>query len=146
MADPRRAQVTAGSSTTPGGTVPVAASQPKAAMRALNTFAMPRPMPAATAHSRASGHENRVLVGSNGEGAAASLRTTSYRALMSFRASSPPSRPMPVETTFHIRSRVTLRIYLVVILAVRVALDLGCTRSRDTQDHPSLVSQAALRF
>jgi hypothetical protein len=52
-----------GSSTTPGGSVPVAASQPKAAIQALTTLAMPSPMPAAAAYSRASGHENRGLVG-----------------------------------------------------------------------------------
>ena len=45
------------------GRVPVATSQPKVARRALTTLAMPRPMPAAAAHTRASGHENRALVG-----------------------------------------------------------------------------------
>ena len=73
--DTHGTRTTSGSSTTPGGRVPVAASQPIAARRALITLAMPRPMPAAAAHSRASGHENRGLVGSNGVAGAVSLRT-----------------------------------------------------------------------
>ena len=44
----------------------MAASQPKVATQALTTLAIPSPMPAAAAHSRALGQENRGLVGSNG--------------------------------------------------------------------------------
>jgi hypothetical protein len=70
-----RTQSTAGSSTTPGGSVPVAVSQPMAAMRALTILARPSPMPAAAAQSRASGHENRGLVGSKRVAGAVFLRT-----------------------------------------------------------------------
>jgi hypothetical protein len=40
----------------PGGSVPVATSQPMAATWALITLAMPRPTPGAAAHTTASGH------------------------------------------------------------------------------------------
>ena len=86
----------------------MAASQPMAARRALITLAMPRPMPAAAAHSRASGHENWGLEGSNGVTGAVSLLTARYVALMSLRASSPPSMPVMTETSFHIRSRLIM--------------------------------------
>src|SRR4051795_5676717 len=57
---PSRVQTTAGLSANAGGGVWVATFQPMAVRRALTTFATPRPMPAVAAHSRASGHENRV--------------------------------------------------------------------------------------
>jgi hypothetical protein len=57
------------------GSVPVAVSQPMAAMRALTILARPSPMPAAAAQSRASGHENRGLVGSKRVAGAVFLRT-----------------------------------------------------------------------
>lgn len=108
----------------------------------LTTLAMPSPMPAAAAQSRASGHEKLALVGSKGEGAPASLRKAWNPALMSFRASSPPSIPMPVETSFHIRSRVTFRIYRVVILVVSVNPDL----SRSTSTTHATTRVSSLRF
>ena len=46
----RRSQTTVGSSTCPGGGVPVTAFQPRAVRRALIILAMARPMPAAAAH------------------------------------------------------------------------------------------------
>ena len=122
-----------------GGGLPAQGS-----MRALNTLAMPRPMPAAAAHSRASGHENRVLVGSTAKGSCV-LADDLVSGPHELPGEQPAQQADAVETSFHIRSRVTLRIYLVVILAVLVALTLD-ERSRDIQDHPSLVSQAALRF
>jgi hypothetical protein len=53
----------------------VTAFQPAAARRALIILAIARPMPAAVAHRRASGHENPAFVGSNGVTGAVSLRT-----------------------------------------------------------------------
>jgi hypothetical protein len=96
----------------------VAASQLMAATRLLTTFAMPRPMPTAIAHPRALINENPLLVGSNGEGAVASLRTNWYPALSNFLASSPHNVPMQADKSFHIRSRVTSEVYLLVILVV----------------------------
>jgi hypothetical protein len=99
----------------------VAASQLMAAIRLLTTFAMPRPMPTAIAHPRALINENRLSVGSNGEGAVASPRTNWYPALSNFLASSPHNVPMPADKSFHIRSRLTSKVYLVVILVARGA-------------------------
>ena len=96
----------------------MAASQLMAAMRLLTTLVMPRPMPTAIAHPRALIHEKPTLVGSNGEGAVASLRTNWYPDLSNFLASIPHNMPMPADKSFHIRSRVTSKVYLVVILAV----------------------------
>ena len=100
----------------------MAASQLMAAIRALTTLAMPRPMPAAAAHSRASGHENPALVGSNGEGVAASRRANWYPALINLRATSPHNMPIPADNSFHIRSRPTSKLYPAVKSA---ALNLG---------------------
>ena len=96
----------------------MAASQLMAAIRLLTTLAMPRPMPTAIAHPRALIHEKPTLVGSNGEGAVASLRTNWYPALSDLLASIPHNMPMPADKSFHIRSRVTSEVYLVVILVV----------------------------
>ncbi len=88
--------------------MPVATSQPKAARRALTILAMPSPMPAAAAHSTASGHENCGLVGSNGVAGAVSLLMIRYATRMSLRASSPPNKPLPTESNFHNRSRLII--------------------------------------
>lgn len=96
----------------------MATSQLMVAIRLLTTLAMPRPMPAAIAHARALIHEKPTLVGSNGEGAVASLRTNWYPALNNFLASSPHNMPIPADKSLKIRWRVTSKVYLVVILVV----------------------------
>ena len=71
---------------------------PNVTMRVLTTLAVASPIPAAT--PRAGRRPNPALVGSNGDGAAGSLRTASYPLLRSFRATNPLSMAVPVETSF----------------------------------------------
>jgi hypothetical protein len=87
----------------PGGSVPVATSQPMAATWALITLAMPRPTPGAAAHTTASGHENRALVGSNTASGDLSLQIVRYAALMSFEVTVAPTMPTTIDSSFHIR-------------------------------------------
>ena len=61
--------------------------------------------PAAAAQSTALGHENRALVGSNGETLVLSLRTERYTSLMSRSAIIAVSVPMRADSSCQIRFR-----------------------------------------
>ena len=87
--------------------MPVAISQPTVATRLLVTFAMPRPMPPATAHTTKLGHEKRTLSGSKTDWGDC-FRVARYAALMSLSATIAPSRPVTVDSSHQTLSRLKI--------------------------------------
>ena len=90
--------------------MPVAASQPKAARRPLSTFATPSAIPPVAAHTRTSGHENRLLRMLKTASGDLSRRSMLNTARISFVAIVDTTMPTTMVSSFQARRGPTLSI------------------------------------
>ena len=84
-----------------------------------------------------------VMLSLGYQGGWAGVRSSTYFVQFAARASKPPSMPMPAETSFHTRSRVTTRIYPVVVLVVSAAPDDAVEEENSPGPRLALVLAAA---